>query len=311
MLVSGGSHIQASTKKGWKRRLLDAAPDRLQIAIWSVRRYRWKFGRWPNLIRPRTFNELLLRRKIWNRDPRIPLLGDKLLAKDYVRETLGDDWIIPTLWSGTALPPRDRRNWPLPFVVKVNNGCGWNIFVRDEKSCDWNEIEAKCATWMSTHYGWELGEWYYARMPARIMIEPLVNFGRGLPMDVKFWVFHGRAEIIHVVTNREHGLRQAFFDRDWNRLPYDQGYNTDTGEVARPACLTEMIRGAETLAAGFSYLRVDLYEVDGKPLFGELTFCPGAGLDYFNPPEFDLQLVALWLKKRRPVQHQQAAVAAT
>jgi len=274
-----------------------------------VRRYRWKFGHWPNPIGPQKFNQLILLRKIWNRDPRIARLADKLAVKDYVSEKLGDAWVIPTLWSGDRLPPREERNWPLPFVVKVNNGCGWNIFVRDEQACNWPEIEAKCREWMSTTYGLELGEWQYARMPSRIMIEPLVNFGHGLPMDVKFWVFHGRVEFIHVVTNRERGFKVAFYDRDWNWLPYDQGYDIETAGVPRPSCLAEMIRGAEKLAADFSYVRVDLYEVHGKPLFGELTFTPGSGLNPIHPPEFDRQLAALWLKKPRPVQRDETVTA--
>ena len=302
--------MSAGRKKTWERRVLDVLPERLQIAIWAVRRFRWKFGCWPNLIWPRKFNELILLRKIWNRDPRILRLADKLLVKDYVRQKLGDDWVIPTLWSGESFPPRDKRDWPRPFVVKVNNGYGWNIFVRDEASCNWPEIEAQCAKWMSSAYGLQLGEWHYARMPSRIMIEPLINFGRGLPVDVKFWVFHGRVEFVHVVTNREYGLKMAFFDRDWNWLPYEQGYDIETEHVERPACLAELIRGAETLAAGFSYVRVDLYEVDGKPLFGELTFYPGSGLNPINPPEFDRQLVALW-RRQRPVQHQQTAIVTT
>ncbi|HVI91552.1 MAG TPA: ATP-grasp fold amidoligase family protein, partial [Dongiaceae bacterium] len=97
----------------------------------------------------------------------------------------------------------------------------------------------------------------------------------------------------------------------WNRVPYGQGFEVETAPVPAPACLTEMIRGAEILAADFSFVRVDLYEVGGKPLFGELTFYPGSGLNRITPPEFDRQLVALWLKKRRPVQREQAATAVT
>ncbi|HVI90127.1 MAG TPA: ATP-grasp fold amidoligase family protein, partial [Dongiaceae bacterium] len=252
--------MHANTTKSWKRRLLGALPGWLQIAIWAVRRYRWKFGRWPNLIAPQTFNELILLRKISNRDPRILQLADKLLVKDYVREKLGDEWVIPTLWSGKHLPPRDQRDWPRPFVIKANNGCGRNIFVRDQKFHDWDRVESRCDEWMSSAYGLDLGEWHYARMPARIMVEPFINVDLELPVDVKFLVFHGCVEFIYVVVNREHGERQAFFDRNWNRVPYGQGFEVETAPVPAPACLTEMIRGAEILAADFSFVRVDLYE---------------------------------------------------
>ena len=107
----GSDSGKTNRKTGWKRRALESLPVRLQSAIWSVRRFRWKFGCWPNLIKPQKFNEMIVRAKIFDRDPRIVRLADKLLVKEYVRERLGDDWVIPTLWSGERLPPREQRIW--------------------------------------------------------------------------------------------------------------------------------------------------------------------------------------------------------
>lgn len=300
-----------ATAASWKYRLLDALPERLQIAICASWVYRRRFGHWPHLIRPRNFAEGVQARKVWDRDPRLPLLADKLRVKDHVRDRLGADWVIPTLWSGKNLPAITERNWPRPFVIKVNAGCGWNIFVRHDADCDWPAIEVKTSRWMSSQYARNWGEWLYHRIDPMILIEPFINLDRNFPIDYKFWVFHGRVEVIHTVTQRgpHHDIHATFFSRDWQRLPGDMTYPTDPAEIPRPSSLDAMIAAAETLADNIPFVRVDLYEIDGRPLFGEMTFYPSSGLRQFNPPEFDQHLLRLW--QGSPSQSQAISSAAT
>jgi hypothetical protein len=283
-----------TSDSNWKRLLIDALLTRLQVIAWSLRAYRKRFHCWPNLFAPKTFNEKVQLRKILDTDKRLPLLGDKVLVKDYVRARLGENWVIPTLWSGTKLPPIAARTWPKPFVVKVNSGCGWNIFVRSDAECDWQEIEARCDEWMSSTYGLQLGEWFYAKIAPQILIEPFIAFDLHMPTDYKFWVFNGKVEYIQVVTEREEGRKITFYDPAWKRLPYDKGYPVETRDLTVPSSLPQMIAGAEQLAEGFDFIRVDLYEIGGHPLFGELTFYPDAGLAEINPGEFARHLRDLW-----------------
>src|SRR5262249_56759208 len=84
------------------------------------------------LVWPRTFNEKMQRMKLFNRDPRLPLREDKILVKEFVRNRLGNEWVTPTLWQGEYLPPPEQRTWPIPFMIKANNRCGWNVFVRQK-----------------------------------------------------------------------------------------------------------------------------------------------------------------------------------
>lgn len=96
--------------------------------------------RFPRLEHPTTFNEKIARRKLMDRDPRMPPLVDKIKAKSCVRETLGDEWVIPTLWSGEKLPDRSQRNWPYPYVLKASHGSGSNLFVHSVHDEDWDAI---------------------------------------------------------------------------------------------------------------------------------------------------------------------------
>jgi hypothetical protein len=291
--------LGGSVTRSWKRRIIELLPEWLQIVAWSSRAYQRRFGVWPNLIRPHSFNEMVQRRKVFDRDPRLPMLADKVRSKDYVRDKLGAAWVIPTLWSGKRLPPLPERNWPIPFVIKMNNGCGWNIFVRSHAECNWAEIEERCATWMGKSYGMHTGEWLYRRIDLQILIEPFMSFDQRLPLDYKFWTFHGRVEVIHVVTDREDDEKQAFFDRDWNRLACGQGFAVEHRNIPKPVSLDDMIRGAETLAADIPFVRVDFYELAGQPLFGEMTFYPGSGLNSIEPADFDRWLLELWRGNRQ------------
>ena len=138
----------------------------------------------------------------------------------------------------------------------------------------------------------------WKRWLPQILVEPFINFSDDLPYDVKFWVFYGHVEFIHIMADREHDEKHAFFDRNWNRIVGHQGYPEDTRDFPPPVCLDEMIQAAEKLGTGFSFVRIDFYEIEGRPRFGEMAFYPGSGLNSIGPESFDRQLVALWHGKR-------------
>lgn len=260
---------------------------RLRIAI----TYLWRHHRLPDLGEPRRFTEFVQHRKLFDRDPRLPAFSDKVAAKALIADRLGQDWITPTLWQGTLLP--DRPPWPRPFVVKSRHGCNQRAFVRSPDD-DWPTIRQMSRTWMNRPYGGWLDEWLYRDIPRGLLVEPFIGSHGRLPLDYKLYVFGGEVACIQVHLDRETRHRWMLFDRDWNRF----SSRTRDPDPPAPASLATMIAAAETLGHGFDFVRVDFYEIDGKPRFGEMTFYPGSGLDPFDPPEIDLMLGALWAKAR-------------
>jgi hypothetical protein len=256
--------------------------------------YRARFGRAPRLLFANTFNEKVHRRKIFERDPRMSLRADKVLVKDFVAEKLGLGWTTPTLWHGAWLPPLHERAWPPPFVLKANHGSGMNYFARSANDLDWPRIEVLCARWLGENFGELNGEWLYYNIRRQLLVEPYVGKAASLPIDYKFWTFHGHVEFIQVDTDREHQHKRAMFDRQWRRLPFSFLYPLEQRHIDRPQSLEDMMAAAQTLSEGFSFVRVDFYEIDGKPRFGEMTFYPEAGLGPFDPPEYDVILGGLW-----------------
>lgn len=271
-------------------------PETLKVAYYSCLGYKAQFGHFPNIILPATFNEKIQKSKIFNRDPRIPIRQDKVLVKSHVTEKLGAEYVIPTLWHGTELPPRDQRNWPIPYVIKANHGCGWNIFVRTEKECNWDEIEKKCADWMAQVYGRTLGEWLYGQIKPQLLVEPYISAIAVLPIDYKLWIFNGKVRFILVISGRGTSeIAQAFYDINWVRQPFFiKAFDGLLSNVPPPASLAKMVEAAETLAEDFSFVRVDFYEVNNQPIFGEMTFYPASGNSAFEPFSYDKHVGAFW-----------------
>jgi len=271
---------------------LSLLPSALSQAV-SVRRlHREQIGRLPKLIFPKSFNEKILHRRLFDRDSRIPNLIDKAKIKDFVRQQLGDEWITPSLYEGEDLPPLAERNWPVPFVVKATHGSHMNAFVRsptDMTGETWREIEASIKKWKAEDYG----RWPYTIMQKWILVEPFIGNGDP-PADYKIFVFGGHAHYIQVDLDRFGIHKRVLFDRDWNKQPFTYRYPSDDREVERPSSLDSMIEAAETLGRDFSFVRVDFYEIDQMPRFGEMTFFPHSGLARFHPDEYDFRLGALW-----------------
>jgi hypothetical protein len=273
---------------------------RWRLARQATRRHVEVFGRRPRLLFLRTHSERVHRTKVFRRDSRLPVLGDKIEAKAYIADRVGPEYVVPTLYAGDALPPRRERTWQRPFFVKASHGCGWQVHVPDDGSPRWAKVERNVDTWLGTTYGENGGEWHYARMPRRILVEPHLGDPERWPDDYKLWVFHGRVHFVHWLTARstqDHGGR--YLDRDWSPVGFRSlKYPTHPFVPPRPHSWDTMLWIAERIGQEFTFVRVDLYEVDGHPYVGELTFTPTAGYHRLDPPETDLMLGQLWRKPR-------------
>lgn len=264
----------------------DDRAARLRIGL----TYLWRHRRLPNLAHPARFTELIQRRKLHDRDPRMPAMADKVAVKSIVADRLGREWIIPMLWSGTELAPTSQ--WERPVVVKSRHGCNHVAFVRNCPR-EWLAACSASSRWMRRDYGWWLDEWLYGEIPRGLLIEPMIGDGRQLPVDYKVFVFGGRATHVQVHLDRVANHHWVVHDRDWRPIA------DDAPAIARPTALSAMLSAAEELAHGFDFVRIDFYQPAEQPLFGEISFYPGSGLAPFDPPELDAAMGRLWLHASR------------
>jgi TupA-like ATPgrasp len=272
----------------------DALPARAHVVIDHFRNH----GKLPDLQHPATFSEKIAYRKLYDRDPRIPSLVDKITAKEKMASRFGTDFIIPTLATFDREAEIDFAVLPYPCVVKPNRASGFNVFLgeRPEKE---RKVRRRLGRLLRYRHERASEEWAYSQIAPRLLVEPWVvesgiEGGEHGLVDYKFHTFSGQVFSIQVDVDRYAHHRRNFFDPSWTPMQFELLYPRAAHEIPRPVALKEMLRYAAQIGEGFAYVRVDLYEVAGKAKFGEVTFYPGAGLEVFNPPEFDAVFGALW-----------------
>lgn len=271
-------------------RALGVLPPRLSVQI----QYLLAHHRWLDLRRPARFTEKVQLFKLSGGLQAHGEWVDKVRVKARVAAMLGDDWIIPTLWHGPALPPRPERTWPTPYLIKANHGSGLNLHIATDADKDWARIEKTFARWLRTAWLPYLREEQYSGFARQALVEPRIGHGRALPFDYKFWVYGGRVEYVQLEVDRLSTIKITFFDRDWRRQPFNFGGRPQVPakDAERPGHFFEMRAAAETLGRHFHFVRVDLYDLPEGPKFGEITLIPGSGLNPVTPDEYDLHLGA-------------------
>lgn len=257
-------------------------------------RYRNVFGCGPRFFFPRTFNEKIQRAKLFERKARHVLYADKLAVRTYVRDRLGESVLTRLIWTGHDVREAAAAAIRDPFILKDNHGQGAHLIARDPEAFDWDAAIQRTQGWLQRHYDAFAAEWQYRWIKPCFLIEELLACPeRQSVPDYKFFCFHGRVQFVQLDIDRFTHHTRAILDRNFTRLPVGLHYPRYTGPIQRPACYAEMLTVAEILSAGEPFLRVDLYDC-GRPIFGELTLHPGAGLELFDPVEWDEEFGKWW-----------------
>jgi hypothetical protein len=273
-----------------KRRLL----IRSEGARFLRERFQRLHGYVLDLSNITTFSEKLYRRMIeTNRgeNPIFTRLADKLLARDYVKDLIGSEFLIPLLWNGQDPARIPFDDLPERSIAMTNHGSGGNIVLR--KPIDRAAAIKTLSKGLKTNYYWALREYQYYNIAPRVMVEELLDDDNpDGPLDYRFWCFNGKPEAIQV-DNHSHTLN-AFYDVNWQNLRLSYRATGTQRDVGRPRNLDEMLSVATKLSVGFDFVRIDLYSVYGKTYFGEFAFTPTAGMNKFDPPHWDLYFGEKW-----------------
>lgn len=249
--------------------------------------YALRHHRLPNLDAPQRFTELVQWRKLCDRSALHTQLMDKVGAKRLVAASLGGDWTVPTLWEGAELP--QAAPFPLPAIVKARHGCNqYAVLETDTGPARWSQVRSVATGWLSRPYGRWLDEWAYRDVPRGMLAEPLLGGALPLPVDYKIYVFGGEATHVQVHLGRGERHRWILHDRDWRQLV------PAPDRPPPPPSLAAMLDAAAALGRDQDFLRIDFYDIGGRPYFGEFCLYPGSGLDPFAADWIDFELGALW-----------------
>jgi len=242
---------------------------------------------------PKTFNEKIQWLKLY--DPMNTLktkLADKYRVREWIEEKIGADYLIPILGVWNKISEIDLDTLPNRFVLKTNHGSGTTVVIANKEETDWTEIEKKYDKWIANNYAFDSFEPHYKDITPKIIAEEYIEQNDGNLYDYKIHCFNGKPLYILVIGDRDlkcHTGRGAIYDIEWNLQPFTtNSYPLFKKTVSKPKKLKEMLSLAEILSKDFSYVRVDLYELDdGSIKFGEMTFTPSSGMYDWNPPEMD------------------------
>ena len=209
-------------------------------------------------------------------------LTDKYKVRDYVSKC-GYANILNELYGHYyKVSDIDFSELPEKFVLKTNNACETNLVVKDKNTINYDEIRKKLYKWLKDDYGRRSGQPHYSKIEPCIIAERYIendNMSSTSLIDYKFYCFHGKVHYIFVYSDRilnTHKVKKMIYTREWEKLIHKMDPIHDFIEYeVRPESLQYMIEIAEKLSEPFQFVRVDLYEVGAKPIFGEMTFTPG------------------------------------
>lgn len=268
-------------------RLAFIFPDKLYLELL----FRLKMGYPLDLKNPQTFNEKLQWLKLYNRKPEYTQMVDKYAVKEYVAQIIGKEYIIPTTGVWDKFGQIDFSALPERFVLKTTHGGGGGgvAICNDKEHFNTAEAKRKLGKSLSVDIYRNLREWPYKNVKRRIIAEEYMQDGSGELKDYKFFCFNGRVEFFKIDFDRFVDHHANYYDRNGKLLPFGEADLPPVPDkkLEIPHNIQEMIVLAEKLSAGIPFLRVDLYNIDGKIYFGELTFFPASGFGRISPEQYD------------------------
>ena len=256
----------------------------------ALKHWYWLFkGRPCHLEAPRTMTEKIHWLKLYDSTPLKGRLADKFLVREWVADTVGEEYLVPLLGVWDSPDEIDFASLPTSFVLKATHGSGWTILVPNKSALDEEWARGRLREWLGRRQAMKGGfELHYEYCEPRIVCERFLRDGTGGLRDYKFMVFDGVVQFAFTVDRRAGLAMRGTYLPDWTRAPFEYTCEAVRApDVPPPSGLETMLRLASRLGKGFACARVDFYQVRGRVYFGEITFTDADGLSEFAPARYN------------------------
>src|SRR5690606_14894915 len=240
-----------------------------------------------DLNNPVTFNEKLQWLKVYWNDEILTRCADKYTVRDFVKSRGYGHFLNDLYAVYDNAKDISFEKLPNQFVLKATHGCGYNIICDDKTTLDEKQVKKVLRSWQKEKFGYFTAERHYWRAKPLIICEKYLENKEGNLNDYKFFCFNGVPRFIQVDFNRFNRHTRNIYDSDWNLIDLRLGYPNCDRTVSKPQNFEEMLKIASVLSKGFCHVRVDLYNINGKIIFGEMTFTHAAGYKKFEPEEYN------------------------
>lgn len=260
------------------------------------------FKEWPNLKYPKTFNEKILNRILFVRDPKFAFYADKYAVRQYISEVLGENYLIPLIAVyDSAIDLNKLDQWD-NIVIKPTHGAGMVKIIDKPPSISMKEeIIIQADNWLSTNYSLFADEWHYSLIPPKLVVEKKITSKEERLRDYKFHRFMKSdgsfKQILQIISERsDHDFETVFFDVSnlENILHSPFGYEMVLTEDEKLK-IQKVLKLNEKLCLEYKYVRLDWYLTENNIYFGEITLTPGAGRSLSFQGKFGENMAKLWL----------------
>lgn len=261
-------------------------PSKLYVKI----HYEYFSGNKLDLNNPKDFTEKIAWYKVFYRPKSLNQLVDKFAVRAFVEKKIGSQFLNTFYGVFDDVNEIKFDELPEKFVIKATHTSGHNLIVRDKNKLNLDKTKKLLKKWLKINQYYRIGqEWAYKDVKPRIIIEKyLEQIDQKSLTDFKFYCFDGKAKFIDIHTDREDEHKQGSFDLNFERLPFGVSRFKQIYESPeKPVNLKEMIECAEVLSEKLPFVRVDFYAIDGKTIFGEMTFYPSDGRKKFYPEKYN------------------------
>ena len=255
----------------------------------------------PDFSQPKTFNEKLQWYKLNYHNPELTKLADKYAVRAYVEDRLGSEYLVPLYAVYQSVDEIDIGNLPDKFVLKCTHDSQSTFVCTDKQAFNLKYVKRRLRTALNRNWYWQGREWAYRDIEPRIIAEAYLDeSGRETPTDYKFYCFDGEAALVQTDVDRFVNHDMQYFSPDWQQRGDILHALSDREPTKKPENFDLMLSLAERLADGFPHVRVDWYNINGRPYFGEMTFYTGGGFDPFyalesQPDQLDCELGDLFV----------------
>lgn len=278
--------------------VLDYMPNPIKLAILKVEfflKHKYKI----TLNSPKSFNEKILYRKLFqSNNPLFSLCADKYAVRNYLKEKVGEEYLIPLKDMVTDVDDLKFDNYGNNFVIKATHDCG-SVNIIQDQNFDREKLKDNLKSKLKIDYGKLRAEPWYSKIPPRIVVEHLlIDKNNKPPTEYKFHVFKNTDDDFTVITqvdyNKHKDRSTSYYSENGTFLKFKIFWPYKKGALKKPSNYTEMLDIAKKLAEDFDYVRVDLYNLNGKIYFGELSFSHASGLIPIEPRKYDFLLGSYW-----------------
>lgn len=250
-----------------------------------------------NIKDPKSFNEKLQWLKLYDRKPEYTNLVDKYVVREYIANTIGEEYLIPLLGVWDKFEDIDFEKLPNQFVLKTTHDSGSVLICKDKATFDFGEANKKVNRNLKRNFYYSGREYCYKNVKPRIICEKFMINDTGEEIkDYKFLCFDGNVKCSFVCLNRysKNGLNVDFYDIDWKPMPFERHYSTSGTFTKIPINYNKMIEFSKKFSKNIPFIRLDFYEINGNLYMGEFTLYPGSGYEEFTPESFD-DLLGSWI----------------